>query len=108
MICWTMTVSIDLLPADMKRILLRGVLLLATLCLVTSVNAAEPDVAAKQILDASKPGAEREAVIAAHAGRAGEIMAAMVSDLQPGTPEEYKRIPWIWRVAIAAGKRNNP
>src|SRR6185436_8638196 len=25
----------------------------------------------------------------------------------PGTPQEYDRIPWIWRVAIACGKRND-
>jgi hypothetical protein len=32
----------------------------------------------------------------------------MTRDLTPGTPEEYERIPWIWRVAIACGKRNDP
>ena len=30
-------------------------------------------------------------------------MAEGISDAK----EEYRRIPWIWRVAIAAGKRNN-
>ena len=30
----------------------------------------------------------------------------MVKDLEPGTPEEYVRIPWIWRAAVAAGRRN--
>jgi hypothetical protein len=29
----------------------------------------------------------------------------MTRDLPPG-PAEYERIPWIWRIAIAAGKRN--
>src|SRR5262249_34427477 len=24
-----------------------------------------------------------------------------------GTKEEYRRIPWVWRVAIAAGRRND-
>lgn len=40
----------------------------------------------------------------------GETAAAaigrMVSDLEPGTPEEYRRIPEIWQVAVAAGRRN--
>lgn len=73
----------------------------------TPLYAVDPATAAAQILDASKSNSEREAVIAANAGQSGEIIAAMVKDLQAGTPEEYKRIPWIWRVAIAAAKRNN-
>jgi hypothetical protein len=30
----------------------------------------------------------------------------MTSDLEPDQKEEYRRIPWIWRVAIAAGRKN--
>jgi hypothetical protein len=37
---------------------------------------------------------------------AGALITAMVKDLEPGTPEEYVRIPWIWRAAVAAGRRN--
>jgi hypothetical protein len=37
---------------------------------------------------------------------AAELLSALVAGLKPGTPEEYRRIPWIWRVSIAAGKRN--
>jgi hypothetical protein len=76
-------------------------------------NAAAPAKAgdagalAALILDESKPGAEREAGVARSAGIAGAVIAALVSDLKAGTPEEYKRIPWIWRVAVAAGKRND-
>jgi len=27
----------------------------------------------------------------------------MVADMKPDAKEEYRRIPWIWRVAVAAG-----
>lgn len=63
---------------------------------------------AAQILDVERSNAERESIIAAHAGQAAPLIAAMVKDLEPGMPEEYTRIPWLWRVALAAGKRNDP
>src|SRR5262245_1681848 len=31
----------------------------------------------------------------------------MAADLRVGMQEEYRRIPWVWRVAIAAGRRND-
>ena len=32
----------------------------------------------------------------------------MVADLPPhNLKEEYRRIPWIWRIAVAAAKRND-
>ncbi|HUQ73068.1 MAG TPA: c-type cytochrome, partial [Planctomycetaceae bacterium] len=61
---------------------------------------------AKQILDESKPRAEREALVAAHLDRAAELIDAMANGLGRDMDEEYRRIPWIWRVAIAVGKRN--
>jgi putative membrane-bound dehydrogenase-like protein len=69
----------------------------------------EPDTpqgAAARILDDQVPEAEREALIRKFLHEAPALMAAMTADLKPGTPEEYRRIPWIWRVAIAAGKQN--
>jgi putative membrane-bound dehydrogenase-like protein len=62
---------------------------------------------AKLILDDNAPSAKRQAAIADNIGRAAELLQEMTRDLQPGTKEEYRRIPWIWRVAIAAGKRND-
>jgi hypothetical protein len=62
---------------------------------------------AQQILDDSRPQAEREAIVRDHPRLSVELIAAMTADLKPGTKEEYRRIPWIWRVAIAAGKRND-
>lgn len=61
---------------------------------------------AKQILDEAKPRADREALVAAHAGKAGDLIAAMTADMPSDEQEEYRRIPWIWRVAIAAGRKN--
>ncbi len=35
------------------------------------------------------------------------LLKALVADLPAGaSKEEYRRIPWIWRVTVAAGKRN--
>ena len=60
----------------------------------------------KQVLDESKPAAEREALIHAQTNLAAALISEMARDLKPGDPEEYGRIPWIWRVAIRAGKQN--
>jgi hypothetical protein len=61
----------------------------------------------RQILDDRLPADKRRALAEQSAGRAAGVIAAMVADLRPGDErEEYRRIPWIWRVAIAAGKRN--
>ncbi|WP_406699918.1 hypothetical protein V5E97_13825 [Singulisphaera sp. Ch08] len=62
---------------------------------------------ARQILDDALPQADREALVAKHPEASAELIAAMVEDLATGTDEEYRRIPWIWRVAIAGGRRNN-
>jgi hypothetical protein len=62
---------------------------------------------ARTLLDAARPNAEREKILAdSFPVDAGALIAAMVKDLEPGTPEEYVRIPWIWRAAVAGGKRN--
>lgn len=66
------------------------------------------DDAARKILDPKTPGPDREALIERLAVQSAELIAAMARDLPPGDEdEEYRRIPWIWRVAIAAGKRND-
>lgn len=65
----------------------------------------EPAALAKALLDDATPSAEREALLAANPGKAGPTITAMVAGLS-NAKEEYRRIPWIWRVAIAAGKRN--
>jgi putative membrane-bound dehydrogenase-like protein len=67
----------------------------------------DPAELARQILDDKVPAANRQALIGKYPDAAAELVAALVADLRPGTPEEYRRIPWIWRVAVAAGKRND-
>jgi putative membrane-bound dehydrogenase-like protein len=62
---------------------------------------------ARQILDDSKPRPEREALIAKNADRAAELIMALVTEMGSDRKEEYRRIPWIWRVAVAAGKKND-
>jgi putative membrane-bound dehydrogenase-like protein len=76
------------------------------------VAAASPDApadvkaAARVILDDTLRARDRERAINAQLANAQQLMAALVEDLQPGTQEEYRRIPWIWRLAIAVGKQN--
>lgn len=70
---------------------------------------AEPTDAAsiaKLILDDKTPQARRQALINDNPTMSAELIAAMTAGLKPGK-EEYRRIPWIWRVAIAAGRRND-
>jgi putative membrane-bound dehydrogenase-like protein len=68
---------------------------------------ADPKALARQILDDKLPAEKRQALIKEHPALAAELVAAMTADLKPGTKEEYRRIPWIWRVAITAGRRND-
>ena len=67
---------------------------------------ADPREIAAQILDEHRPQADREKLISENPSIAAELIAAMSADLDAGE-EEYRRIPWIWRVAIAAGRRND-
>ena len=61
------------------------------------------------LIDDRQPSAEREAIINANPDRAATIIKLMVQELpeDAGSTEEYRRIPWIWRVAIAVGKHGN-
>jgi hypothetical protein len=51
---------------------------------------------------------DRNAVINENLDRAGEVIAEMAKGLGDDATEEYRRIPWIWRVAVNVGKRNDP
>lgn len=84
--------------------------LLCSLILAASLAAADrPSVAAAAavMLDDKQTADARNAVIAANVDRPGELIAEMAKGLGDDSVEEYRRIPWIWRVAIAAGKRND-
>lgn len=86
-----------------------GALALAAAVSAAPALSAEDKVStvAAQILDDSKTNEAREAIIAAHADQSAALITAMADGLGSDSKEEYRRIPWIWRVAIAAGKRND-
>jgi len=58
------------------------------------------------LLNEEQPAADREALIAKCLAKAAAIIPQMAEGLpqESGSAEEYRRIPWIWRVAIAVGK----
>jgi hypothetical protein len=69
----------------------------------------DPVSVAKFILDPANSNAAREAAVNSNPQFAGELVTEMTEDMPVGTPaaKEYERIPWIWRVAIACGRRND-
>lgn len=66
----------------------------------------DPADVAAYLLDDQRPQGEREKLIPERLDHASEIISHMAQGLPPeaGSKEEYRRIPWIWRVAIAAAK----
>lgn len=60
-----------------------------------------------QLLDDKITGVKRQELINQNPKLAAEIIAGLTDELTPGTAEEYRRIPWIWRMAILTGKRND-
>jgi putative membrane-bound dehydrogenase-like protein len=69
--------------------------------------ARDPPSVARVILNKALPNDAREAAVAANPQFAAELVAEMTRDLAPGTPAEYERIPWVWRVAVACGRRDD-
>ncbi len=67
----------------------------------------DPPSVARLILDSSRPDAVRQTAVNANPQFAAALIQEMTRDLIPGTPEEYVRIPWIWRVSVACGRRND-
>lgn len=67
----------------------------------------DPASVARFILDSTRPEPARASAINANPQFAAALIKEMTRDLKTGTPEEYVRVPWIWRVAIACGKRND-
>lgn len=70
---------------------------------------AAPPIAevAKRILDDARPQRERQVLVVQEGARAAELITALSQGLGNDAKEEYRRIPWIWRVAINAGKQND-
>lgn len=61
---------------------------------------------AAAILDDRRSASDREALVQLHMAKASVLLPLMAAGLpeEAGGPEEYRRIPWIWRLAIAAAK----
>ncbi|MBX9622486.1 MAG: c-type cytochrome [Gemmataceae bacterium] len=66
-----------------------------------------PAELAAVILDDKAPQAAREAAAREAIPQAGAVVRALVADLGNDPKEEYRRIPWVWRVAVGAGKAND-
>ena len=67
-----------------------------------------PAEIAKAILDPATPAARRESLVKEAIPHAAAVVKALTADLPKGdAKEEYRRIPWVWRVSIAAGKAND-
>ena len=71
--------------------------------------ATSPAVLARYLLDDSNTQADREKRIADSLETVAKSIPMMVMALpeEAGSPEEYRRIPWIWRVSIAVAKTKN-
>ncbi len=98
-------------PACLLRKPVRAMAMLCGLLIASVAPGDEGDRqgvrdAAKKILGAQIPAPERDALIASNRDRAGELIAALAEGLGQDSAEEYRRIPRIWQVAIAAGKEN--
>ncbi len=65
----------------------------------------KPADIAKFLSDESKPAADRQAAVTKHLDKAAAILKEMATALPPD--KEGYTTGWMWRVAIASGKRNN-
>ncbi len=72
---------------------------------VPDTDANIQDVAAR-ILDDKLSDDQRAAIIAQYPTEAAILVEKMTSNMPADSKEEYRRIPWIWRVAVACGKRD--
>jgi len=82
-------------------------LLFAFLGVAAAEDSFDAESAAREILDGATPDEKREQLVEASVPHAAAVVRAMTKDLPDDQAEEYRRIPWIWRVAIAAGKKND-
>ena len=71
---------------------------------VPDANAATPQAIARALLDADIDQKVRESLARDAAARAADVVRNLVAGLPDDEDEEYRRIPWIWRVAVAAGR----
>jgi hypothetical protein len=88
----------------MKRIFVLPLAITLTAGLAC-LRGVEPQKVADAILDPNTPEDRRSQLIRDHLGQAPEIILAMTNDLASGA-EEYRRIPYIWRVSISAARKD--
>lgn len=94
--------------ADVRAIVLTPAEAAADLAAPVADEPPTPIEAARKILDPKSLDADRSTLIERLSDRSAELIAALADGLDAADEaEEYRRIPWIWRVAIAAGKRND-
>ncbi len=67
----------------------------------------DPAALARVILDPSSSDAEKEGATSTHPHLASDILRELINGIGPGTPEEYRRIPWVWRLALLTARRND-
>jgi len=67
-----------------------------------------PEAVARLILAPETSEALRVTSIEANPQFAPRLLELLAEGLEAGGPQEYQRIPWIWRVAIFAGRRGDP
>jgi hypothetical protein len=72
------------------------------------VTTLRPKDLAEKILNDRLPPEQREKHVRDAVARAADVVRAMAGDLSENDEaEEYRRIPWIWRVSIAAGRQQD-
>lgn len=81
--------------------------LLPQLETVESILAKGPSGIAQAILNESLDGKIREELTDRCDEHVDAIMKELVKGIDGNLQEEYRRIPWIWRVAIKSAKRND-
>ncbi|MBP85610.1 MAG: dehydrogenase [Planctomycetaceae bacterium] len=59
------------------------------------------------LLDESQSRERRQLAIDRRPGMGPPIVSLLAADIKGDIDEEYRRVPWIWRVAIAVAKRND-
>ena len=94
---------------SVRRMYSRCVHPVLLLAFLMSCSAPQPDAdaVAQRLLDDSSPDEVRTALARAHVDDAADVLMAMIRGMEPGTEEEYRRIPWLWRVSRAAGESND-
>lgn len=71
-------------------------------------RSASPEVIAATLLDDRVDQQARQTLARDAAPRVADVVLALVDGLPADDEaEEYRRIPWIWRVAVAAGRAND-